>query len=242
MNNQPSANPIYKRIMLKLSGEALGGEQKYGIDPEVARYIAGEIKDVVELGIEVGLVIGGGNIFRGLKASASGMDRVAADQMGMLATVINALALQDFLELMGVKTRVQSAINVSDVAEPFILRRAIRHLEKGRVVIFAAGTGNPFFTTDTAAALRATEIKAEIILKGTRVDGVYDCDPELHSAAKLFKSVKYIDVVKAGLKVMDITAITMSMEGNIPIRVFNINTKGNLKRIMLGDDLGTLVQ
>ena len=242
MDNQQSAKAVYKRILLKLSGESLGGEPKYGIDPAVARYIAGEIKEVVELGVEVGLVIGGGNIFRGLKASAEGMDRVAADHMGMLATVINALALQDFLEMMGVKTRVQSAINVSDVAEPFILRRATRHLEKGRVVIFAAGTGNPFFTTDTAASLRATEIKADIILKGTRVDGVYDSDPELNDSAVLYKSVKYLDVVKAGLKVMDTTAITMSMSSNIPIRVFNINVKGNLKRIMLGEELGTIVQ
>lgn len=242
MDNQQSSKAVYKRILLKLSGESLGGEQKYGIDPAVARYIAGEIKDIVELGVEVGLVIGGGNIFRGLKASAAGMDRVAADHMGMLATVINALALQDFLELMGVKTRVQSAINVSDVAEPFILRRATRHLEKGRVVIFAAGTGNPFFTTDTAASLRATEIKADIILKGTRVDGVYDSDPELNSSAILYKSVKYFDVVKAGLKVMDTTAITMSMDSHIPIRVFNINVKGNLKRVLLGEELGTIVQ
>lgn len=241
MNKNPESSPVYKRILLKLSGEALGGKQKYGIDPQMAKYIAGEISEVAALGVQIGIVIGGGNIFRGLKASAEGMDRMAADHMGMLATVINALALQDFLEGMGVKTRVQSAINVSDVAEPFILRRAVRHLEKGRVVIFAAGTGNPFFTTDTAASLRATEIKAEIILKGTKVDGVYDADPEMDENASMFKSVSYLDVVKAGLKVMDSTAITMCMDNNIPIRVFNLKNKGNLLKIIMGEDLGTIV-
>ena len=234
--------PQYHRILLKLSGEALGGEQQYGIDPEMAKYIATEVKEIIDLSVQVGVVIGGGNIFRGLKASAEGMDRVTADQMGMLATVINSLALQDFLEKIGVKTRVQSALNISDVAEPFIRRRAIRHLEKGRVVIFAAGTGNPFFTTDTAASLRATEIKAEIILKGTRVDGVYDADPEQNGNAIMFKSVSYLDVVKAGLKVMDATAITMCMDNNIPIRVFNLKRKGNLRRIILGEELGTIVR
>lgn len=231
----------YRRILLKLSGEALGGNQQYGIDPNVANYIAEEMKGIVGLGVQLGVVIGGGNIFRGLKASAKGMDRVAADNMGMLATVINALALQDCLERLGVKTRVQSAINIAEVAEPFIVRRAIRHLEKGRVVIFAAGTGNPFFTTDTAASLRANEIKAEIILKGTKVDGVYDSDPVLNKSAKMYKSVSYLDVVKSGLKVMDATAITLCMDNGIPIRVFNMGVKGNLKRIVMGEEVGTIV-
>lgn len=241
MNPEKFTTPVYRRVLLKLSGEALMGGQGYGLDPEVVRFIAGEIKDVVGLGVQLGIVIGGGNIFRGLQAHAEGMDRVAADNMGMLATVINSLALQDLLESIGVKTRVQTAINITDVAEPFIIRRAIRHLEKGRVVIFAAGTGNPFFTTDTAASLRAIEIEADIVLKGTRVDGVYSSDPEIDKEAVFYRSVSYMDVVKAGLKVMDITAITFCMDNNIPLRVFNINNKGNLKRIILGEDVGTMV-
>ncbi|MBL7190851.1 UMP kinase [bacterium] len=234
--------PVYRRILLKLSGEALIGAQGYGIDPQVIDFIAGEIKETVGSGVQLAIVIGGGNIFRGLKAHASGMDRVAADNIGMLATVINALALQDSLEQTGIQTRVQSAINIADVAEPFIVRRALRHLEKGRVVIFAAGTGNPFFTTDTAASLRAGEIKADILLKGTKVDGVYDKDPVIDKDAILYKSLSYMEVVKAGLKVMDTTAITFCMDNEIPIRVFNMNGKGNLKRIVFGGEIGTIVR
>ena len=236
------SQPVYKRVLLKLSGEALQGDQGYGIDPKVVRYIAEEIKSIVDLKVEVGIVIGGGNIFRGLKASAEGMDRVAADHMGMLATVLNSIALQDYIERLGILTRVQSAINIDEVAEPFILRRSIRHLEKGRVVIFAAGTGNPFFTTDTAATLRATEIKAEIILKGTKVEGVYNADPVLDKNAVLYKALTYMEVIKGELKVMDLTAITLGKDNEIPIRVFNILTKGNLKKILLGEDVGTMVR
>jgi uridylate kinase len=232
----------YKRILLKLSGEALQGEQKYGIDPEVVQYIADEVKTVSDLGVQVGIVIGGGNIFRGLQASAEGMDRVTADHMGMLATVINSLALQHYLEKMGTPARVLSALTIDEVAEPFILRRAIRHLEKGRVVIFAAGTGNPFFTTDTAATLRAIEVKAEIILKGTKVEGVYNADPVKVENAQMFKSITYLEVIKGNLKVMDSTAVTLSRDNEIPIRVFNLLVKGNLKRIVLGEDVGTIVQ
>ena len=236
------SQPVYKRVLLKLSGEALQGDQGYGIDPKVVRYIAEEIKSIVDLKVEVGIVIGGGNIFRGLKASAEGMDRVAADHMGMLATVLNSIALQDYIERLGILTRVQSAINIDEVAEPFILRRSIRHLEKGRVVIFAAGTGNPFFTTDTAATLRATEIKADIILKGTKVEGVYNADPVLDENAVLYKALSYMEVIKGELKVMDLTAITLGKDNEIPIRVFNILTKGNLKKILLGEDVGTMVR
>ncbi len=235
-------NLIYHRILVKISGEALEGKQEYGIDPEMVEYVAGELEEVAGMGVQVAVVVGGGNIFRGLKASAEGMDRVTGDHMGMLATVINSLALQDFLERRGLQTRVLSAINVSDLAEPFIRRRAVRHLEKGRLVIFAAGTGNPFFSTDTAAALRANEIKAEIILKGTKVDGVYDHDPVKRADAVMYKSVSHLDVVKLGLKVMDATAVTLSMDNRIPIRVFNLNTPGNLKRIILGDEVGTMVE
>ncbi len=234
--------PKYRRVLLKLSGEVLQGDQGGGIHPDMVKYIAAEIKSVVDIGIQVGVVIGGGNIFRGLKASAEGMDRVAADHMGMLATVINALALQDHLERLGVRTRVQSAIKIDEVAEPFILRRAIRHLEKGRVVIFAAGTGNPFFTTDTAATLRATEIKADIILKGTKVEGVYDSDPSVDENAILYKALTYMEVIKSELKVMDLTAVTLSKDNRIPIRVFNMRTPGNLRKIALGKDVGTIVQ
>ena len=242
MSNPSGITPNYKRILLKLSGEALQGDQRGGIHPDVVRYIAGEIKSIVDLGVEVGVVIGGGNIFRGLKASAEGMDRIAADHMGMLATVINCIAMQDYLERLGIATRVLSAIKIDEVAEPFILRRAIRHLEKGRVVIFGAGTGNPFFTTDTAATLRATEINAEIILKGTKVEGVYDKDPMQDSSAVLYKALTYMEVIRGELGVMDLTAITLSKDNKIPIRVFNIKTPGNLRKIILGEDIGTMVQ
>lgn len=233
--------PVYKRVLLKLSGEALMGQQGLGVDPEVVENIALEIKEVASLGVEIGLVIGGGNIFRGLSASARGMDRVSADYMGMLATVINALALQDFLERNDVYTRVLTAIKMEELAEPFIRRRAIRHLEKGRVVLFAAGTGNPYFTTDTAAALRAVEIEADIILKGTKVDGVYDCDPIENKNAKKFDQLGYLDVVKRRLRVMDSTAVTLCMENNLPILVFNLRKKGYLKRVILGEPLGTKI-
>lgn len=232
---------IYKRVLIKLSGEALMGSQGLGIDPKVVDTIAEEIAEVRELGVQLGIVIGGGNIFRGISASARGMDRVSADFMGMLATVINALALQDYLERKGVATQVQTAIKMEELAEPFIRRRAIRHFEKGRVVIFAAGTGNPYFTTDTAAALRAIEIQADAVLKGTKVDGVYDSDPKLNANAKKFQQISFMDVVKKGLKVMDFTAITLCMENKLPIVVFDLTTKGNLKRVILGENIGTKV-
>ncbi|MDZ7271642.1 MAG: UMP kinase [candidate division KSB1 bacterium] len=233
--------PAYKRILVKLSGEALMGQQGLGIDPAVVSAVADEIKTVREHGVQIGLVVGGGNIFRGLSASARGMDRVTADYMGMLATVINALALQDYLERKGVPTRVLTAIRMEAVAEPFIRRRAIRHLEKGRVVIFAAGTGSPFFTTDTTAALRAVEIEAEVILKATKVDGVYDADPMIHHDATMFDSISYMDVVRRGLKVMDATAVTLCMDNKLPIIVFNLNKPGNLLRVVLGEKVGTKV-
>ncbi len=231
----------YKRVLLKLSGEALMGKQGLGIDPQIVDEITTEIAEVKESGVEVALVVGGGNIFRGLSASARGMDRVTGDYMGMLATVINALALQDYLERKGVQTRVQTAIEMDKIAEPFIRRRAIRHLEKGRVVIFAAGTGNPYFTTDTAAVLRAVEIQADAVFKGTKVDGVYDADPVKNPNAVKFEQISFMDVVKKGLKVMDFTAITLCMENNLPIVVFNLTHKGNLKRVILGEDIGTKV-
>ena len=233
--------PIYKRILLKLSGEALMGQQGLGIDPEIVAKIALELKEVKELGIQIGVVIGGGNIFRGLSASARGMDRVSADYMGMLATVINALALEDYLERNGVYTRVMTAIKMEQLAEPFIRKKAIRHLQKGRIVVFAGGTGNPYFTTDTAAALRAVEIEADAIIKGTKVDGVYDSDPEKNPDAKMFKQLGYIDVVKKRLKVMDSTAVTLCMENNLPILVFNLKHKDNLKKLILGEPIGTKV-
>jgi uridylate kinase len=235
------AEPKYKRVLLKLSGEVLMGGTGFGIDPEVVRRIATEIKDVHSLGVEIGIVIGGGNIFRGLAASAQGFDRVSADHMGMLATVINSLALQDALEKMDVFTRVQSAIEMNQVAETFIRRRAIRHLEKGRVVIFAAGTGNPYFSTDTTAALRAMEIKADVILKATKVDGIYNADPFKVKDAVLYSEIRYLDVLKEGLGVMDTTAISLCMDNRVPIIVFNIKTKGNIKRVILGDKIGSLV-
>jgi len=235
------AQPVYKRVLLKVSGEALMGDRGYGIDPAVLNRLADEIKEVHDLGVQIGIVIGGGNIYRGVDAVAEGIDKIVGDQMGMLATVINALALQSVLEKKGVMTRLQTAIVMEQIAEPFIRRRAIRHLEKGRVVIFAAGTGSPYFTTDTAAALRAVEIKADVILKGTRVDGIYDSDPEKNPFAVKFDQISYIDILKLDLKVMDLTAITLCRENNLPIIVFNMNVPGNLKRIILGEDVGTKV-
>src|SRR5262245_3075438 len=237
--DQPT--PKYSRVLLKLSGEALMGSKGYGIDPEVVSETATEIKEVHELGVEMGIVIGGGNIFRGLAASAKGFDRVSADHMGMLATVMNALAVQDALEKMGVYTRVQSAIEMSQVAENFIRRRAIRHLEKGRVVIFAAGTGNPYFSTDTTAALRAMEIKAGVVLKATKVDGIYDADPMKVKDAKFFPEISYADVLAKGLAVMDTTAIALCKDNKVPLIVFNMTTKGNIKRVILGEKIGSIV-
>jgi uridylate kinase len=233
--------PVYKRILLKLSGEALMGEQQFGVDPLVASRIARDIGDIQGLGVETAIVIGGGNIFRGLAASARGMDRATADYMGMLATVINALALQDALEQHGITTRVVTAIEMRAVAEPFIRRRAIRHLEKGRVVIFAGGTGNPYFTTDTAAALRAMEIKAEVILKGTKVDGIYTADPMLDASATKYPAISYLQVLERQLKVMDATAISLCMDNKLPIVVFNLRTAGNIRKVVLGDPIGTTV-
>jgi uridylate kinase len=231
----------YSRVLLKLSGEALMGEQQYGIDPGVTMQVAKEIAEIQGLGVQVGVVIGGGNLFRGLAASAKGMDRATADYMGMLATVINGLALQDSLEKCGVTTRVLTAIEMRAVAEPFIRRRAVRHLEKGRVVVFAAGTGNPYFTTDTAAALRAMEIKADVILKGTKVDGIYTADPMLHPTATKFERIPYLKVLEHGLKVMDATAISLCMDNKLPIVVFNLRTPGNLRRVIAGEPVGTTV-
>ena len=228
----PNDKPVYKRVLVKLSGEALMGEQPFGIDTEVFQMMAGELHQVQTLGVETAVVIGGGNIFRGIAASARGMDRVAADHMGMLATTINALALQDALEKLGTHTRVLSAIEMREVAEPFIRRRAIRHLEKGRVVIFAAGTGNPYFSTDTAAALRAMEIKADIILKGTKVAGVYSADPVHEADATRFEEITYFEVIEKGLKVMDTTAISLCMDNDLPIIVFDVKTPGNMKRVV----------
>ncbi|MDP2911251.1 MAG: UMP kinase [Candidatus Omnitrophota bacterium] len=233
--------PAYKRVVLKMSGEVLQGKQGYGIDPEVTSSIAEEIKDVKKLGIEIAIVIGGGNIYRGATAEGQGVDRTAADYMGMLATVINGLALQDSLEKAGVFTRVQTAIDMQELAEPYIRRKAIRHLEKGRVVIFVAGTGNPYFSTDTAASLRAIELGADAILKATKVDGVYSADPKKDKSAKKYKSLKYIQVLKKGLKVMDATAISLCMDNKLPIIVFNLTQKGNIKRVLLGEKIGTIV-
>jgi uridylate kinase len=233
--------PLYRRILLKVSGEALAGEQGFGIDPAVLVGIAEEVKEVTALGTQVAVVIGGGNIFRGIAASVGGMERATADYMGMLATVINALALQDAIEKMGVPTRVLSAIEMRAVAEPYIRRRAIRHLEKARVVIFAAGTGNPFFTTDTAAALRAVEIGAEVILKATKVDGVYSADPKKERAARRLPRLSYIEVLNRGLQVMDATAISLCMDNKLPIVVFDLTRRGNIKRIVLGESVGSVV-
>jgi uridylate kinase len=235
-------DPVYRRVLLKLSGEALMGEQAFGIDPAVTTKIAREIGEIQQLGVQTAVVIGGGNLFRGLAASARGMDRATADYMGMLATVINALALQDALEHIGVPTRVASAIEMRAVAEPFIRRRAVRHLEKGRVVIFAAGTGNPYFTTDTAAALRAMEMKADVILKGTKVDGIYTADPMVDSTATKFSDISYLKVLERGLKVMDATAISLCMDNKLPIVVFNLRTAGNVRRVVMGEPVGTTVR
>jgi uridylate kinase len=233
--------PVYRRVVLKLSGEALAGSVGYGIDPPVLERIAAEIRDVVDLGVEVAIVIGGGNIFRGIAASAGGMDRATADYMGMLATIINALALQDALEKAGLQTRVLSAIEMRAVAEPYIRRRAIRHLEKGRVVIFAAGTGNPFFTTDTAGALRAIEIGADAIIKATKVDGIYSSDPKADATAERLARATYIEVLSRRLQVMDTTAISLCMENALPIIVFDLTRSGNIKRIVLGEPVGSIV-
>jgi uridylate kinase len=234
------AQTIFKRILLKLSGEALAAGQGFGVDSARVHEIAAELADVHDLDLQIAIVVGGGNFFRGV-AEAKDMDRVSADHMGMLATVINALALQDALEKHGVHTRVQSAIEMNQVAEPFIRRRAIRHLEKGRVVIFAGGTGNPYFSTDTAASLRAMEIKADAILKATKVDGVYDADPMLVKEAKKFTQITYMDVLKQGLKVMDSTAISLCKDNNLPIIVFNLNERGNIKRVVTGEKIGSMV-
>lgn len=235
--------PKYKRVVIKLSGEALQGKSDYGIDYQTCNSIANQIKEVMQLGVEVALVVGGGNIFRGQEGeSDEGMDRSVADYMGMLATVINGLALQDILEKIDVPTRVLTAIQMHEIAEPYIRRRALRHLEKGRVVIFVAGTGNPYFTTDTAAALRAMEIKADVILKATKVDGVYSADPLKVKKAKKFSTLKYIEVLKKRLKVMDATSISLCMDNNLPIIVFNLTRPGNIRRVILGEKIGTIVK
>ena len=233
--------PAYQRVLIKLSGEALGGSKGFGIDSDILRNMALQIREVQELGVEIVIVVGGGNIFRGLQGSERGIERATGDYMGMLATVINALALQDALEKEGVETRVQSALQISAVAEPFIRRRAMRHLEKGRVVIFGGGTGNPYMSTDTTAALRANEIGADIILKATKVDGIYDKDPMKHKDAKRFTRIRYIDALQKQLKVMDATAFSMCLDNNMPIVVFNLSKPHNIKRVLLGQKVGTLV-
>lgn len=238
----PYTTPRYKRVLLKLSGEALMGDSRYGIETTVLAAVASEVCEVRQLGVQLALVIGGGNIFRGIAGATEGMDRAQADYMGMIATVINALALQDALERLDVPTRVMSAIEMHQVAEPYIRRRAVRHLEKGRVVIFAAGTGNPFFTTDTAASLRAAEIGAEVMLKATKVDGIFDADPKLHGGAKQFRELSYFDFLSRGLKVMDATAISLCMETKLPILVFNLTERGNIKRVLCGEPIGTIVR
>ncbi|MBI2892179.1 MAG: UMP kinase [Deltaproteobacteria bacterium] len=240
MSPEPQ-RPRYRRILLKLSGEALSGADGYGIDTNVLHSIASEVRDVHESGVEVALVIGGGNIFRGLRGSDQGLERSTADYMGMLATVMNALALQDSLERLGTPTRVQTALEIRQLAEPYIRRRAMRHLEKRRIVIFGAGTGNPYFSTDTAAALRAMEIHAEVVCKATKVDGVYDKDPLKHPDAVMFKHLSYLDVIQRRIAVMDTTAITLCMENHLPIRVFNLFEKGNIRRVTQGEDIGTTV-
>ena len=235
------SSPAFRRILLKLSGEVLAGEQGFGIDPKKATELAKEVKSIYDMGVSIGLIIVAGNIFRGLQAASKGMDRVTGDYLGMLATIMNAISLQDALEKVGVETRTLSAITVSKIAEPYIRRRALRHMEKGRVVIIAGGTGNPYFTTDTAAALRATELHAEVVIKGTKVDGVYDKDPIVNSDAKRYKNISFNEVLSKNLRVMDLTAITLCKENALPIRVFNINNKGDLKRLLNGEDIGTLV-
>jgi uridylate kinase len=233
---------VYKRVLLKLSGEALLGKSSFGIDPDTVNEISREIKEIADMGVQLGIVVGGGNIFRGFDGSTRGMDRTSADYMGMLATVINSLALQSGLEHYDVVTRVQTAIEMKQVAEPFIQRRAVRHLEKGRVVIFAGGTGNPYFTTDTAASLRAIEIKADVIIKATKVDGVYDQDPVIHPEAVMFDKISYTDVLAKNLKVMDATAISLCRENRLPIIVFNLNKSGNIRRVICGQSVGTIVR
>jgi uridylate kinase len=235
------SNPVYKRVLLKLSGEVLAGKQGFGIDPNRASILAQEIKSIHDLGVSIGVVIGAGNIFRGINAADRGMDRVTGDYLGMLATIMNAIAMQDALEKIGCDTRTLSAISVNKISEPYIRRRAIRHLEKGRIVIIAGGTGNPYFSTDTAAALRATELSAEIMLKGTKVDGVYDRDPVKHRDAKKYDKVSYKKVLDDNLRIMDMTAITLCRENLLPIKVFNINNTGDLKQIIMGGNIGTLV-
>ncbi|NOZ04208.1 MAG: UMP kinase [FCB group bacterium] len=235
------SNPIYRRILLKLSGEVLAGKRGFGIDPIRAEYLANEVYSVYSLGISIGLIIGAGNLFRGIQAAEKGMDRVTGDYLGMLATIMNAIALQDALEKVGCETRTLTAIHVSEIAEPFIRRRALRHLEKGRIVIVAGGTGNPYFSTDTAAALRATELGAEIVLKGTKVDGVYDKDPMKNDDAVKYNQITFQEILNQNLRVMDLTAITLCKENSLPIYVFNINNPGDLKRVVLGGNIGTLV-
>lgn len=231
----------YKRVLLKLSGESLMGQKGFGIDPDKLNFFASEVKQIHDAGVEVGIVIGGGNIFRGLSASAQGIDRVTGDQMGMLATMINSLALQNAIEQKGVFSRLMSSIHMQEIAEPYIRRRAIRHLEKGRIVIFGAGTGHPYFSTDTAASLRAVEIQADAIMKGTRVDGVFDSDPEKNPDALKFENITYIDILKKNLRVMDLTAISLCQENNLPIIVFNMDQPGNLLSLVTGENIGTLV-
>ena len=233
--------PRYKRVALKLSGEALMGDQGFGISPDMMKYVADEIHAIVDLGVETAIIVGGGNIFRGVAASSFGMDRASADHMGMLATVINSLALQDALEKKGIQTRVQTAISMHEVAEPYILRRAIRHLERGRTVIFGAGTGNPYFTTDTAAVLRAQEIHAEILLKATKVDGVYDSDPMVNKNAKMIKKITHRQALEKQLKVMDLTAFSLAMDNQMPLGVFKLGVSGNIKRVVCGEDIGTVI-
>ena len=235
------SQPQYKRIVLKLSGEALMGDQGFGISSDMIKFVAEEICSVAELGVQIAVVVGGGNIFRGVAASSYGMDRTAADHMGMLATVINSIALQDALEKQGLQTRVQTAISMHEVAEPYILRRAIRHLERGRVVIFGAGTGNPYFTTDTAAVLRGQEVHAEILFKATKVDGVYDSDPVKNSDAKFVKNISYMEVLEKQLKVMDMTAISLAMDNHMPLAVFKLKEPGNIRRAVCGEKVGTLI-
>jgi uridylate kinase len=233
--------PKYKRILLKLSGEALMGEQSFGIDPEMLQYVAREIKQAYDLGVEIAVVVGGGNIFRGVKASSFGMERTSADHMGMLATVLNSLALQDALEKRGMQTRVQTAISMHEVAEPYILRRAVRHLEKGRIVIFAAGTGNPYFTTDTAAVLRAQEIHAQILLKATKVDGLYEADPVEHPDAGFIDTISYMQVLERQLRAMDMTAISLAMDNDLPLVIFNLKQPDNIHKVICGQRVGTLI-
>ena len=233
--------PAFQRVLIKLSGEALQGDQGYGIAPETLDLIADEIAELCDLGVEVGVVIGGGNIFRGVAGSTAGMDRASADYMGMLATVINCLALQDAIEKLGMPTRVQTALEIKEVAEPYIRRRAIRHLEKGRVVIFGAGTGNPYFTTDTAAALRAMEMRAEVIIKATKVEGVFDSDPNENPDAEMYERLTYLDVLSKNLRVMDSTAISLCMDNSMPIIVFDLQKPGNMKQVIMGDEIGTLI-